>query len=135
MLVDYEIRWSEWDSQLYLPPTMWDWEDHTQKKYKKRRDLAILISDESEVAQWDKRPGIIAEVPTSEAATADPEDTGTYLAAVPPPGLSGDPTQDKDKDRNRNAECECEIRSKHECEMQNAKCMVYGFHFHVCTCI
>jgi hypothetical protein len=77
MLVDYEIRWSEWDSQLYLPPTMWDWEDHTQKKYKKKRDLAILISDESEVTQWDTRPDVITEVSTSEAATADPEDTDT----------------------------------------------------------
>ena len=62
MLVDYEIRWSEWDGQLYLPPTMWDWEDHTQRVYKKRKDLANLVCDESEVTKWDTRPDIIAEV-------------------------------------------------------------------------
>jgi hypothetical protein len=56
---------------------MWDWEGHTQKKYKKKRDLAVLISDESEVTRWDTRPDIITEVSTSEAATADPEDTDT----------------------------------------------------------
>jgi hypothetical protein len=54
---------------------MCDWEDHTQKVYKKREKPANLVSDESEVTQWDTRPDIIAEVSTSEAATADPEDT------------------------------------------------------------
>ena len=49
MLVDYEVRWSEWDPQLHLPPTMWDWEDHTQENYKTMRELAILVSDESSV--------------------------------------------------------------------------------------
>ena len=31
MLVDYEVRWSEWNPQLHLPPTMWDWQNHTQE--------------------------------------------------------------------------------------------------------
>jgi hypothetical protein len=92
MLVDYEIHWSEWDGQLYLPPTMWDWEDHTQKVYKKRKTLASLVCDESEVLLWDVRPDIVAEVSTSEAAIADPDDTDTSAFAPKPFQLDTRPT-------------------------------------------
>ena len=86
MLVDYEVRWSEWDPQLYLPPTMWDWEDHTQEVYNSGRTLARLLLDRNHKPDWDVRPNIIAKVSASEAATADPEDTD-ISAFVPMPFL------------------------------------------------
>ena len=41
------------------------------------RGRATFVLDRSLMHQWDTKPDIIAEVSTSEAATADPEDTDT----------------------------------------------------------
>ena len=75
MLVDYEVRWSEWNPQRHLPPTMWDWQDHTQEIWETMKERAAFVLNRSLMHQWDTKPEIIAEVSTSEAATADPEDT------------------------------------------------------------
>jgi hypothetical protein len=75
MLVDYEVRWSEWKPQLHFPPAMWDWQDHTQEIWETMRGRATFVLDRSLMHQWDTKPDIITEVSTSEAATADPEDT------------------------------------------------------------
>ena len=84
MLVDYEVRWSEWNPQLHHPPTMWDWQNHTQETWETMRGRATFVLDKSLMHLWDTRPDIIAQVSTSEAATADPKDTSAFVSRPSP---------------------------------------------------
>jgi hypothetical protein len=84
MLVDYEVRWSEWNPQLHLPPTMWDWQNHTQETWKTMKGRATFVLDKSLMHFWDTRPDIIAQVSTSGASTADPKDTSAFVSRPSP---------------------------------------------------
>jgi hypothetical protein len=71
MLVDYEIRCKEWNPSLHARPTMWDWEDRTQRLYErilKRGDLDVYLGH---VEAWSLQPVIYREISLTEAITED----------------------------------------------------------------
>jgi len=79
-LVDYEIRWSEWDPDQHAAPLMWDWEDRTQKIYDKVLGRANLDVFEAHINEWDTTPVIYAEVSISDASTVDPSDASAFTS-------------------------------------------------------